>query len=316
MSQGGQNGRAAGPAPGTVTSINGDIGTAVGPAINLLTNVATDQNGSTTLFTASASTVAFSTADARFNMMFGKSSGNLAGIPGHDNVGLGCSVLTAISTGIGNCGVGNAALLSTSTASESTAVGSFAGMTVNAQGNTIVGWHAGDQLTTGKFNVLLGRTAGTNLTGSESSNVIIQNVGTIGDNHTVRIGEQGTGDTQQNLCFIAGITGATVVGSAVLCDASGQLGTVVSSQRYKEDIKDLTEEESIMNLRPVSFQYKFNGQHSVGLIAEEVDETYPALCIYNAEGKPESVKYHEMPALLLKEIQRLNARIEALEKKV
>ncbi len=316
MSQGGQNSTSV-PASGTVTSINGDVGSAVGPVINLLTNVATDQNGSTTLFTASGSTVAFSTADLNFNMMFGKSSGNLAGISGHDNVGLGCSVLTGISTGIGNCGVGNAALLTTSTASENTAVGSFASMLNNGQGNTVIGWHAGDQVLAGVFNNIFGRLAGTMYTGSESSNIIISNLGVVGDNNTIRIGTDGSDPDEQNRCFIAGINGATVgASSAVLINSDGQLGTIVSSERYKDNIKDLTDEESIMNLRPVSFDYKSNGQHSVGFIAEEVDEVYPDLCVYNAEGKPETVKYHEMPALLLKEIQRLSARIEELEKRV
>jgi hypothetical protein len=122
---------------------------------------------------------------------------------------------------------------------------------------------------------------------------------------------------------IAGTTGSTtsqtVTGAAVLCAADGQLGTVVSSKRYKENVKDLEPyDDKLLNLRPVSFNYKKDEAKlpQMGLIAEEVHDTLPYLCLYNSEGEPEIVKYHELPVLLLQTIQKLTKRIEALEAKV
>ena len=51
-------------------------------------------------------------------------------------------------------------------------------------------------------------------------------------------------------------------------------------------------------------------------IAEDVNEEFPDLCLYDQEGRPETVKYHELPALLLKEIQRLSERVSYLEARV
>ncbi|MCI0404036.1 MAG: hypothetical protein L0212_11005 [Acidobacteria bacterium] len=41
-----------------------------------------------------------------------------------------------------------------------------------------------------------------------------------------------------------------------------------------------------------------------GLIAEEVAEVMPELVVYDAEGQPQTVQYHVLPALLLNEFQR------------
>ena len=71
----------------------------------------------------------------------------------------------------------------------------------------------------------------------------------------------------------------------------------------------------LMNLRPVVFDYKESGDHSYGLIAEEVNEVFPELVAHNAEGEIETVKYHLMVTMLLNEIQKLEKRILKLEGK-
>jgi len=52
------------------------------------------------------------------------------------------------------------------------------------------------------------------------------------------------------------------------------------------------------------------------LIAEEVEKVIPELCIYDSNNELYTVAYHEMPALLLKEIQILNERIKKLESRL
>jgi len=97
----------------------------------------------------------------------------------------------------------------------------------------------------------------------------------LGESNTIRIGNQ-----FNNKTFIAGISGVTTggTGAAVLVDANGQLGTISSSRRFKDDIQDMGDASSdLMKLRPVTFRYKQaqeDGSHPLqyGLVAEEVAE--------------------------------------------
>jgi Chaperone of endosialidase len=86
-------------------------------------------------------------------------------------------------------------------------------------------------------------------------------------------------------------------GSAVLVDSNGQLGTVSSSRRYKEDIQDMEDASNgLLELRPVKFRYQqpyADGSKPLdyGLIAEEVAEVYPNLVVKNKDGQVETVQY-------------------------
>ncbi len=117
---------------------------------------------------------------------------------------------------------------------------------------------------------------------------------------------------------MAGIHGATVTGSAVLVSTTGQLGDIVSSIKVKENIEDISKtKQSILDCRPVSFNYKSDDQKTkcFGMIAEEVEKVFPDLVLYK-DGEPYSIKYHEMPALLLNEIQNLKKEIAELKTKI
>src|SRR5207302_114720 len=109
--------------------------------------------------------------------------------------------------------------------------------------------------------------------------------------------------------FQAGIFGSgPIVGAAVLVDANGQLGTIPSSIRYKENVQDMQEaSHAILSLRPVTFNYKSDESKSkqFGLIAEEVHAVLPALVVRGADGEIETVKYHELAVLLLNELIKL-----------
>lgn len=89
-----------------------------------------------------------------------------------------------------------------------------------------------------------------------------------------------------------------------------------SSERYKDDIEDLGHEsDDIYLLEPKSFIYKEHpfSTRSIGLIAEEVDRIIPSLVVYDQEGRPDAVKYHELPVLLLNELIKLRNRVDELE---
>ena len=102
----------------------------------------------------------------------------------------------------------------------------------------------------------------------------------------------------------------------VLIDSNGQMGTVLSSIRYKENIADIGDiSSSLLKLRPVIFDYISNKESSYGFIAEEVNEVMPELVIRDKSGEIMTVNYSHIPVLLLNEFKKLIERIEDLEKK-
>jgi len=118
----------------------------------------------------------------------------------------------------------------------------------------------------------------------------------------------------QTRTFIAGIRATPVTGKQVFINSNGQLGILASSARYKRDIQTMGElSRGLFQLRAVTFRYKHdpNGERQYGLIAEEVAKVYPDLVIKGADGKVESVQYHELIPMLLNEVQHQQQALEA-----
>jgi hypothetical protein len=133
----------------------------------------------------------------------------------------------------------------------------------------------------------------------------------------------------QTKTFIAGISGVTVpAGVGVIVGTNGQLGTVVSSERFKNDVKPMgNASEAILSLKPVTFRYKPEldpeGIPQFGLVAEEVGKVNPDLVARDEQGKPYTVRYDAVNAMLLNEFlkehrknEEQQARIARLEKQV
>jgi len=126
-------------------------------------------------------------------------------------------------------------------------------------------------------------------------------------------------DMQTRTC-IAGVYGASLSSGtspvAVFIDKNGQLGKLPSSARYKRDIQTMGgRSRGVHQLHPVTFRYKHDSQglQQYGLIAEEVAEVYPELVTKGADGKVESVQYHQLISLLLNEVQRQQQEIAELK---
>jgi hypothetical protein len=102
-------------------------------------------------------------------------------------------------------------------------------------------------------------------------------------------------------------------------DVNGKVGTLPSSRRFKDDIKPMDKtSEAILALKPVTFHYKDDSKHrpQFGLIAEEVAEVDWSLVVLDKEGKPFSVRYDKVNAMLLNEFLKEHRRIESQERQI
>src|SRR5215472_4232891 len=86
------------------------------------------------------------------------------------------------------------------------------------------------------------------------------------------------------------------------------------SKTFANSASDKTS-ESILALKPVSFRYKVHKDRTpqFGLIAEEVAEVNPNLVIYDADGKPYTVRYESVNAMLLNEFLKEHKKVQKLE---
>jgi len=112
---------------------------------------------------------------------------------------------------------------------------------------------------------------------------------------------------ENNACYIASIFGQTSAdGVAVLINSDHKLGTATSSKRFKKDIKPMdSASKELFALKPVSFRYNQDidatGRKQFGLVAEDVEKVNPDLVVRDKEGKPYSVRYEQVNAMLLNE---------------
>jgi len=244
-----------------------------------------------------------------FNAAFG-SAALTAGTTAWGNSAFGSATLTSNTTGHDNGAFGWDALYSNTTGNYNTALGSSA-LFSNTTGtdNSAVGSGALSNLASGSSNIAVGSSAGLSLV-SGSNNIYIGHSGTSSESYAIHIG------TAQSAAYIAGIYAVTSAsGVAVYVNSSGQLGTATSSRRYKEQIADMAgESDVLMRLRPVSFYYRpeLDTTHTrqYGLVAEEVAEIAPELVLNDEDGKPQTVRYHFVNAMLLNEVQKQRATIE------
>jgi hypothetical protein len=255
-------------------------------------------------------------SDSNLNSAFGYAA-LFSNTTGYLNTASGLQALYSNTTGSGNTASGVNVLYYNTTGSDNTASG-FLALYSNTTGydNTANGMYALYYNTTGYSNLALGYRAGENLT-TGANNIVIGNVGFATDTKVIRIGAVG----KQTATYIAGISGETVsAGVEVYVNAKGQLGTITSSRRFKNDINDMGRiSEKLMNLRPVTFRYKDSaekGPHPLqyGLIAEEVAKIYPNLVQYDKQGKPFTVYYHLLTPMLLNELQKEHRQTGALKR--
>ncbi len=207
---------------------------------------------------------------------------------GNDNTANGVSALANNTRGLQNTANGSLALVSNSIGNNNTAIG-FRALVNNASGSSNIG---------------VGVNAGSAVTSAR--NVICVGTGLTGANVSDR-------------CYIDNIWQEPGGSQAVYVNAAGKLGALVSARRFKDEIKPMGEaSEVIYRLKPVSFRYKPEVEATrlpaFGLIAEDVEKINPDLVIRDQEGKPYSVRYEQVKAMLLNEFLKEHRKVEQLTK--
>jgi len=270
--------------------------TAVGAAA-LSSNTTGEDNTAVGSFALNGNTIGNDNTALGFEVLLKNTSGTA-------NTASGLHAMQFNTTGSDNTASGLIALQSNTTGAENTALGAFA-LATNSTGknNTAEGSGALANGTTGSNNVAVGFDAGLNLKGGSNNIIIGANVpGTASDANTIRIGKQGT----QKSTFVAGIYPTAVTGSTVVISSAGKLGIATSSARFKNQIKPMENaSEAVLALKPVTFRYKEevdpDQAPQFGLVAEEVEKVSPDLVIHDEEGKPFTVRYEAVNAMLLNE---------------
>jgi hypothetical protein len=317
---------------GTLLSNIGSSNTATGAGA-LLSNTSGTDNTADGAFALFSNTAAGNTAIGSRSLLNNTTGGTLGNVQGADlgpNVAVGWQALESNTVASANTAVGYQALhdfatgpagldeLGLSTAVGFQAVAHATGDSygnsgfgyqalmnhTDGPGNTAIGFRALFNSSTGTLNTALGTNAGGGVT--TASNVIC--IGSNVDGANV--------DSTAWISNVYGVTTQSGTAAAVIVSDSGQLGTVASAARFKKDIASMDKaSEAILSLTPVTFHYKSdkNGTLQFGLVAEDVQKVNPDLVLRDKEGKPYSVRYEQINAMLLNEFLKEHKKVQELQ---
>jgi trimeric autotransporter adhesin len=109
----------------------------------------------------------------------------------------------------------------------------------------------------------------------------------------------------------AGSANLTFNGTNLTC---GGTVTANSDEKLKTNITTIGNAlEKVLNLRGVEFDYKIDGVHSIGFIAQEVEKIFPDL-VFGTD--PKSIAYQNFAAILVEAIKEQQKEIEDIKKKL
>ena len=291
---------------GTLVLNTADSNTAVGAAALLLNTIGTQNTALGTTALLYNNTGSFDTAIGD-RALYNNTNGDHNTAVGTAGLGGGPALFNN-TIGRFNTAVGGAALAGNTEGNDNTAIG------VGALGDNIVG----DE------NVAVGLNALNNSTGN--NNVALGNYAGFGattGSNNVYIGYQIEGTAgESNACYIASIFNQTSMrGSPIYSMQTVSSVRLTSSKRFKENIKPMDKaSDALFALKPVTFRYKKeidpSGKSQLGLVAEEVEKVNPDLVVRDKEGKPYSVRYDQVNAMLLNEFLKEHREVADLKSTV
>jgi Chaperone of endosialidase len=288
-----------------LSNTSGNFNTANG-AFALVSNTFGTNN------TASGASALFTNAIGNYNTAGGFEALKLANAD--DNTAMGALALHSDSTGGFNTATGVSALFSNTSGYNNVANGvSALYHNIGGHDNTGVGFQTLLQ-STGDYNTALGAGAGAN-NATGNNNIYIGDAGGAAESNVIAIGSFASSGTNYTAAYVGGIYDAFVSDRQVYIQSNGRLGTLASSRRYKEQIKPMDKtSEALFALQPVTFRYKqeIDPSHrlSFGLIAEDVADVSADLVTRDAEGKPRSVRYDAVNAMLLNEFLKEHKKVD------
>ncbi|MFZ0685482.1 MAG: tail fiber domain-containing protein [Terriglobales bacterium] len=215
---------------------------------------------------------------------------------GGENTANGADALFHSTTGNSNTASGVGALYSNNTGNSNVAVG----------GDALYSNVTGSSLTCIGFNCLTGVDGLTNATAIGAGAVVSESNALVLGATGVKVGI-GT-PTPSNIFTIARSAGQAI--------SDGW--TTYSSRRWKTNIHTLHDAlAKVEALRGVSYDLKTNGQHEVGVIAEEVGAVVPEVVTWEKNGKDaQSVDYGRLTALLIEATKEQQALIREQKKQI
>lgn len=215
---------------------------------------------------------------------------------------LGSEALNTATTGSSCCAMGYRASFSQGAGlTGNVAIGANALSSSTASNNTAIGSSAGSTATSGGLNLYIGYNV-VPISVGETSNTII-------------------GNSSSATAYLFGIYGQTTVNAAtnILINGSSQLGMIVSSKKYKENIMSVSDETiaKLLKLDVVKFNYISDETKELhyGMIAQDVVNIFPEAVVYDANGEIYSIQYHKFTPLLVKQVQNQHEKIKSLKKR-
>ena len=163
------------------------------------------------------------------------------------------------------------------------------------------------QTSQGANSIAIGAGAGAN--NQAAGSIVINATGSPVNNTTtgscVITPVRNVDNASTNIMFYDNVTGELTWGSIT-----------PSSIRFKENVTPLTDTsiDTVLKLKPVEFDFKKNGKHSFGLIAEDTNYILPQIVQYHPEtGEIEGVEYIQLVAPLLKLVQQHEEKLKLYE---
>jgi len=224
---------------------------------------------------------------------------------GANNTAVGSYSALSNTTGSSNCAFGYYSLAVNSTASSNSAFGHLSLTYCTASNNSAFGNLALVNTSTGSFNTAVGSLAGSSLT--------------TGGNNTC-IGANAQPST-------ATVTSEITLGDGLISALRCATTTItsLSDERDKKNIIDLPAGLAFINaVRPVAFDWNARDESKVdiadtGFLAQNLQQvqaqlgiTIPGL-VYDTNPEKLEAGYSKLLPVLVKAIQELSARVEALE---
>ena len=257
-----------------------------------------------------------------FNTALGSFS-QMSNTKGYNNTSIGSHSLLKINEGYGNVGIGTLAGWNDISGNYNTYLGAITTTTILNQGSitksTAIGYGANIDLsnqivlgTSTEFvcipsnrGLSIGKTTAPGYALDVSGSINL--TGEIYKNGSIFV--SGSGGSSSN-----SITGGLFVSDDISCNGdlfvTGSVEAAsynaTSDYRIKDNVRNLDEQDTISNLRPVKYLNKQTNKQDFGLIAHELQSEYPDLVSGEKDGQElQSVNYIGLISILIKEVQEL-----------